>query len=75
MAKTAINIYLKKAIESGFEFIERHFENLDELNKNFQAQRSWIFENLRNKADYKRRLAKVLEVLKPLLPAKPLTKI
>lgn len=64
MARTAINIYLKGAIESGFSFIERRFKNLDELNDNFHAQRDWIFEKMDKKIDYKRRLAKVLEVLK-----------
>lgn len=64
MAKTAIRIYLKSAIESGFSFIKRRFNNLDELNDNFRAQRDWIFEKMEKKADYKRRLAKVLEVLK-----------
>lgn len=64
MAKTAIRIYLKSAIESGFSFIKRRFKNLDELNDNFHAQRDWIFEKMEKKADYKRRLAKVLEVLK-----------
>lgn len=64
MAKTAIGIYLKTAIESGFSFIERRFKNIDELNDNFHAQRDWIFEKLKKKTDYKRRLAKVLEVLK-----------
>lgn len=64
MAKTAINIYLRTAIESGFDFIERRFDNLKELNENFHAQREWIFDKLAKKTDYKRRLAKVLEVLK-----------
>lgn len=64
MARTAINIYLKTAIESGFNFINRRFESLDELNNNFHAQRDWIFEKMEKKTDYKRRLAKVLEVLK-----------
>ena len=64
MAKKAIKTYLRAAIESGFEFITRRFENLGELNRNFHAQRAWIFEKLEKKADFKRRLAKVLEVLK-----------
>ena len=64
MAKAAIKIYLKSAIESGFKFIRRSFENLEELNENFHAQRTWIFERMEKKADYKRRLVKVLEVLK-----------
>lgn len=64
MARSAIKIYLKSAIESGFGFIRRRFENLDELNDNFCAQRDWIFEKMEKKADYKRRLARVLEVLK-----------
>ena len=64
MAKSAIKIYLKSAIESGFKFIKRSFENLEELNDNFRAQRKWIFERMEKKADYKRRLVKVLEVLK-----------
>ena len=64
MARSAIKIYLKSAIESGFSFIRKRFNNLDELNDNFRAQRDWIFEKMEKKADFKRRLAKVLEVLK-----------
>lgn len=64
MARSAIKIYLKSAIESGFNFIKKRFESLGELNDNFHAQRDWIFRELEKKADYKRRLAKVLEVLK-----------
>lgn len=64
MARSAIKIYLKSAIESGFSFIKRRFKNLDELNDNFHEQRDWIFEKMEKKVDYKRRLAKVLEVLK-----------
>lgn len=64
MARSAIKIYLKSAIEGGFSFIKRRFETLDELNDNFRAQRDWIFERMEKKTDYKRRLAKVLEVLK-----------
>ena len=64
MARAAITIYLKSAIESGFDFIERRFGTLSELNRNFHSQRNWIFEKLEKKADYKRRLARVLEVLK-----------
>lgn len=64
MAKKAIAVYLKQAITSGFNFIKRAFKSLKELNNNFQAQRTWIFETVEKKADYKRRLVKVLEVLK-----------
>jgi len=64
MAKKAIKVYLRSAIESGFKFVKRRFENLSELNENFHAQRKWIFEKLDKKADFKQRLAKVLEVLK-----------
>lgn len=64
MAKKAIAVYLKQAISSGFSFIKRTFKSLKELNSNFHAQRTWIFETLEKKADYKRRLVKVLEVLK-----------
>lgn len=64
MAKKAIAVYLKQAISSGFSFIKRKFKSLKELNSNFQAQRTWIFETVEKKADYKRRLVKVLEVLK-----------
>lgn len=64
MAKSAISIYLKSAIESGFKFVKRRFKSLDELNDNFHKQRDWIFEKLEKKVDYKRRLAKVLEVIK-----------
>lgn len=64
MARSAIKIYLKSAIEGGFSFIKRRFESLEELNDNFHAQRDWIFEKMEKKADFKRRLAKVLEVLK-----------
>lgn len=64
MARSAIRIYLRSAIESGFEFIKRRFESLGELNENFHAQRRWIFEKMEKKADFKQRLAKVLEVLK-----------
>lgn len=64
MAKKAIVVYLKQAISSGFSFIKRPFKSLKELNSNFQAQRTWIFDTVEKKADYKRRLVKVLEVLK-----------
>lgn len=64
MAKQAIYIYLKEAIESGFPFVKRRFENLTELNRNFHEQRTWIFERLERKVDYKRRLVRVLEVIK-----------
>lgn len=64
MARSAIKIYLKAAIEGGFGFIARRFENLGELNENFHVQRAWIFEKLEKKADFKRRLSRVLEVLK-----------
>ena len=64
MAKKAITVYLKSAVESGFGFIERRFKSVQELNENFHAQRDWIFEKLEKKSDYKQRLAKVLEVLK-----------
>lgn len=64
MAKKAIAVYLKQAISSGFSFIKRKIKSLKELNNNFQAQRTWIFETVEKKADYKRRLVKVLEVLK-----------
>ena len=64
MAKSAIQIYLKSAIESGFDFIKRRFDSVEELNRNFHAQRKWILTKLEKKADFKRRLAKVLEVLK-----------
>ncbi len=64
MARKAIKVYLKSAVEGGFKFIKRRFESLEELNGNFHAQRTWIFEKLEKKADFKRRLARVLEVLK-----------
>ena len=37
---------------------------MGELNENLRAQRRWIFERLEKKADFKRRLARVLELLK-----------
>lgn len=64
MARETIKVYLKSAIESGFEFIKRRFGSVEELNENFRAQRDWIFERLERKADFKRRLGKVLEVVK-----------
>ena len=64
MAREAIRVYLKSAIESGFEFIKRRFGSVEELNRNFQEQRKWIFEKMERKTDFKRRLAKVLEVVK-----------
>ena len=64
MARSAIKIYLKSAIESGFDFIKKRFKSLHELNENLRIQRDWIFTKMEKKADYKRRLAKVLEVLK-----------
>ena len=64
MAKKAIRVYLKTAIESGFSFIKRQFKSVEELNENFHKQRKWIHERLQRKADYKQRLSKVLEVLK-----------
>lgn len=64
MAKKAISVYLKTAIESGFSFIKRQFKSVSELNENFQKQRKWIHERLQRKVDYKQRLSKVLEVLK-----------
>ena len=64
MAKKKIATYLHEAIESGFKHIKRRFNDLKELNSNFHAQRKWVFENVKKKADYKRRLVRVLEVLK-----------
>ena len=52
MARKAIKVYLKSAIEGGFKFIKRRFESLEELNGNFHAQRTWIFEKLEKKADF-----------------------
>ena len=64
MAKQGITTYLKEAIESGFDFIKRSFESIEEMNENFHAQRDFIFKSVERKADYKRRLAHVLEVIK-----------
>lgn len=64
MARQGIKVYLREAIESGFKFIKRAFANVRELNENFKAQRNLIYKEVDRKADYKRRLARVLEVLK-----------
>lgn len=64
MAKTAITLYLKKEIESGFQSIKRRFKNIKDLNQNFKAQRNWIFQNLKNRSSYLQRLVKILEIVK-----------
>lgn len=64
MAKAAISVYLRDAIEGGFNFIQRRFETLEEMVESFRRQRAWIYERLQRKADYKRRLARLLEVIK-----------
>ena len=35
MAKQGITIYLKEAIESGFDFIKCAFESIEDMNDNF----------------------------------------
>lgn len=64
MAKAAISVYLRDAIEGGFGFIERRFESLSDMAESFRRQRTWIYEHLQRKADFKRRLARLLEVIK-----------
>ena len=64
MAKTVISVRLRDAIEEGFSFIQRRFANLDEMGESFRRQRTWIYEHLQRKADFKRRLARLLEVIK-----------
>lgn len=64
MAKTAITLYLRKEIESGFKSIKRRFKSIKDLNQNFKAQRTWIFQNLKNRPSYLQRLVKILEIVK-----------
>lgn len=64
MAKAAISVYLRDAVEEGFKFIERRFASVVEMTESFRRQRAWIYEHLQRKADYKRRLARLLEVIK-----------